>query len=136
MNIRCLACSVLIVATVALNSAMASESSEPESSNEFVTIDPLNISVIQKLRIRGILQVVISLDIPDEKLREKALALYPRLQDAYVQSLRLYSANRLRIRYIPNVDEIARTLQLTTNSVLRGKGATVLLSQVMVQQPN
>ncbi len=116
--------------------ARASEAAEPQSTDSFLVIDPLNISVIQKLSIRGILQVVISLDIPDKKLRQKATALYPRLQDSYVQSLRFYSANRLNIKNIPNVNEIARTLQATTNSVLREKGATVLLSQVMVQRPN
>lgn len=137
---RLLICTAFAYASLSgvacLAPAIAEESSEPQSTDSFLPIDPLNISIIQKLKIRGILQVVISLDIHDDKLRDKAMALYPRLQDAYVQSLRFYSANRLNVKKIPNVDEIARTLQTTTNSVLREVGATVLLSQVMVQRPN
>ncbi len=115
-------------------SAMAAEAEAPETSDQYIKITPLNISIIQESRIRGILQVEINLDVPNETLHERALMLYPRLQDAYMLALRFYATNHLKVSHLPNVEQITHVLQTVTNDVLKQPGARVLLSQVMIQR--
>lgn len=113
----------------------ASEASRPESAQSYVSFDPFNISIIQNLRMRGMLQVEFGLDVPDSELRDKTLMLDARLQDAYLQSLQFYSSHRLQLYYTPNVEEIALTLQAVTDKVLGQPGAHILLNQVMLHRP-
>ncbi len=133
---RALSVVIMLVCALALaGHGQATEASRPQSAEAFIALDPLNISIIQNLRIRGLLQVEVGLDVPDSDLRSRTLALYPRLQDAYVQVLQFYAANRLDVRRVPDVNEIARVLQAVTDKVLQQKGAHLLLSQVMLQRP-
>ena len=127
----------LIVALVSQLSleTWAAEASRPETNESFIAIDAMNISIIKDLRVRGMLQVEIGLDVPDEDLRETALILYPRLQNAYVMALRYYTGNRLPLFTTPDVFQIATLLQQVTDEVLHRPGARVLLSQVMVHKP-
>ncbi len=113
----------------------APEASRPESAQSYVSFDPFNISVVQKLRIRGMLQVEFGLDVPDSELRDRALMLDARLQDAYLQSLQFYTSHRLQLFYTPNAEEIALTLQAVTDKLLGQPGAHVLLGQVMLHRP-
>jgi hypothetical protein len=130
----CILCAAALL-FAAPTARAAPEASRPESAQSYVSFDPFNISVVQKLRVRGMLQVEFGLDVPDDDLRERALMLNARLQDAYVQTLQFYSSHRVQLYYTPNVEEIALTLQAATDKVLGQTGAHVLLNQVMLHKP-
>ena len=113
----------------------AAESVRPESDASYVIINPMNISIIQNARVRGMLQVELGLDIPDDELRATAIQLAPRLQDAYVIAMRHYTTNQLKLYQVPNANLIGDILQNVTTQVLGGDGAIVLLSQIMLHKP-
>ena len=112
----------------------AAEAEAPETSEQYIKVNPLNISIIKNSRVRGMLQVEINLNVEDNQLHDRALKLYPRLHDAYVLALRFYATNHIKMSHLPNVEQIAQVLQTVTNDVLKQQGAEVLLSQVMVHR--
>ena len=132
---RVLAFVLTISFLLAAAQAEAAQATRPESSESYIAIDPMNMTVMRKGRSRAFLQVEIGLDIPDKELRDQALNVYPRLQDAYVQSLRYYTTYELRLYYLPDLDKLTALLQSATDRSLGAPGANVLLSQVLLTKP-
>ena len=120
---------------VASQPIQAAETVRPESDASYVIVNAMNVSIIQNARVRGMLQIEIGLDVPDDDLRETAIQLAPRLQDAYVIALRHYTTNRLKLYQVPDANLIGNILQNVTTQVLGQKGAVVLLSQIMLHKP-
>src|SRR5436190_1938095 len=79
----------------------------------------------------GANRVECGLDVPDEKLRERANQSLPRLRAAYVQVVLTYAAG-LPAGSPPNVDFIGRELQRQTDAIVGRPGARLLLGAVMV----
>jgi flagellar basal body-associated protein FliL len=98
----------------------------------WVMVDGFTISIIQDGRVRGKFIVSFGMDVPDEKLREKAEALMPRLRDAWLSELNLYAATSLRMRRAADVPGIADLLQRTADAVLAQAGSKVLMGQATV----
>ena len=80
---------------------------------------------------RGVLTVECGLDVPDQKLHDRAYQSLPRLRAAYVQVLQTYAAG-LPPGSPPNVEFIASELQRQTDQVLGRPGARLLLGAVLV----
>ena len=99
-------------------------------SKSYVSIDPLYATIPVGDRPRGLLEIIVGLDIPDESLRDTATNAMPVLRDAYVRNLMAFAATRVRINHQPDVAMIADRLQAVTDRALGKKGARVLLIQV------
>jgi len=113
----------------------AAETVRPASDASYVIINAMNVSIIQNARVRGMLQIELGLDVPDDDLRETAIQLAPRLQDAYLIALRHYTTNQLKLYQVPDANLIGNILQNVTTQVLGEEGAIVLLSQIMLHRP-
>lgn len=99
-------------------------------SKSYVSIDPLYATIPVGDRPRGLLEIIVGLDIPDESLRDTATNAMPVLRDAYVRNLMAFAATRVRVNHQPDVTMIADRLQAVTDRALGKKGARVLLVQV------
>ncbi|HEY2358384.1 MAG TPA: Tat pathway signal protein [Phenylobacterium sp.] len=96
----------------------------------YVPIDTLTGTTTKPGGKRGVLSVECGLDIPDVKLRDRALISMPRLRAAYVQVVMTY-AGGLPAGAEPNADFIALSLQRQTDLVLGNPGARVLVGAIM-----
>ena len=99
-------------------------------SKSYVSIDPLYATIPVGDRPRGLLEIIVGLDIPDDSLRDTATNAMPVLRDAYVRNLMAFAATRVRVNHQPDVAMIADRLQGVTDRALGKKGARVLLVQV------
>lgn len=126
---------LLPVLALSVKPAGAAETVRPASDASYVIINAMNVSIIQNARVRGMLQIELGLDVPDDDLRETAIQLAPRLQDAYLIALRHYTTNQLQLYHVPDANLIGDILQNVTTQVLGEEGAIVLLSQIMLHKP-
>ncbi|HEY5346900.1 MAG TPA: hypothetical protein VIJ72_01810 [Rhizomicrobium sp.] len=99
-------------------------------SKSYVAMDALYATIPVGDRPRGLLEIIVGLDIPNEALRDTATNAMPILRDAYVRNLMAFAATRVRINHQPDVAMIADRLQGVTDRALGKKGARVLLVQV------
>ena len=102
------------------------------SLHSWVMVSPFTISIIQDGRVRGKFHVSFGMDVPDDKLREKAEAVMPRLRDAWLSELNLYAATTLRPKRVADIAGVSDLLQRTADSVLGKPGSKVLLAQATV----
>ena len=102
------------------------------SLESWVMVDGFTISIIQDGRVRGKFIVAFGMDVPDEKLRERAEAVMPRLRDAWLSELNLYAATSLRMRRPADVAGVADLLQRSADAVLGQAGSKVLMGQATV----
>lgn len=102
-------------------------------SESYVIIEPLYASILDGARSRGLLLVELGLDVPDEKLREKVTQSLPNLRDAYVRSLLSYASTSVRAWRQPNVEDIAKRMQIITDRVMGQQGAHVLMAQTAIR---
>ena len=99
----------------------------------WVMVDPFTITIIQDGRLRGRLTVSFGMDVPDDKLREYAELMMPRLRDSWLSALNLYAATTLRPRRAADLNTVTGMLQQTADTVLAKPGSKVLLGAVAVQ---
>lgn len=116
--------------------ALAAEDKEKEDKKKgggstYIQINAISATVTKPNGRRGILTLETGIDIPNEKLREKANLVLPRLRAAYVQSLQIY-AGGLPPGRAPNADFIASELQKETDRVLGQRGARLLLGAMLL----
>jgi flagellar basal body-associated protein FliL len=102
------------------------------SSENFVPLPVLMATVQADFRAQGLLQIESGLEIPDAALRRRVLEHMPRLRDAYISALSLYTGMNYRYGDIPDVERITQLLQNATDHALGEEGATVLLGMVMI----
>ncbi|HEY2751366.1 hypothetical protein [Phenylobacterium sp.] len=111
--------------------AWAAEEKKKKSGGvSYVPIDTLTGTTTRGGGARGVLSVECGLDIPDQKLRDRAQISMPRLRSAYVQVVMTYAAG-LPAGAEPNADFIAMSLQRQTDLVLGRPGARVLVGAIM-----
>lgn len=102
-------------------------------SDSYTMIEPMYATVMENGRARGLLMVAVGIDVPDLALRAEAARAMPVLRDAYVRSLVSFTAAAVRPWQQPDVDIIARRLQIVTDRTLHRPGARVLLAQVALR---
>lgn len=131
----------LILAALALAPALAAprawaneapkEDRKKGGGASFLQIQALTATVNRMGGKRGVMTVDCGLDIPDEKLRERAALAGPRLRAGFVQSLSMYAAGLPAAR-APDADYLATLLQRDADTLLGRKGARLLLGTVMI----
>lgn len=104
------------------------------SSPAWVSVEPIAVAVMKQNRVKGLFLVEFGLDIEDEKLREKATAILPRLRDAWLRSMSDFAGTRVRIGRQADLDALTQRLQATADQMLAAPGAKVLLQQAVVRQ--
>lgn len=104
------------------------------SSPAWVSVEPVAVAVMRQNRVKGMFLIEFGLDIEDESLRAKAVAILPIMRDAWLRAMSDFAATRVRIGKQADLDALTLRLQTTTDQLLAGQGARVLLQQAVVRQ--
>jgi flagellar basal body-associated protein FliL len=102
------------------------------SSPNFVPLEMLTATVSRDYRVNGVLQIDAGLEISDPALRARAMALKPRLRDAYTATLAEYAGGAYRPGRPPDAVLIGDMLQAATDRTLGQDGADFLLGMVIL----
>jgi hypothetical protein len=120
-----------LIAACALPGLARAEEKKRAGGANYIPINTLTGTTNRSGGRRGVLTVDCGLDVPDEKLRERAGLSLPRLRAAYVQVVQTYAAG-LPANTPPSPDFIGRELQRQTDLVLGRPGARLLLGAILV----
>lgn len=104
------------------------------SSTGYVPLAPLTATVQSDFRLRGIMHIEAGLEIPNNRQRERAEQLMPRLRDRYVSALAMYTGANYRFGDVPDADRISELLQQATDEVLGAGEADILLGMVIIHE--
>lgn len=104
------------------------------SAESWVSVEPIAVAILRQNRIQGMFLVEFGLDIQDEKIRSKANETLPRLRDAWLRNVSDLAATRMRVGRQADLDVLTSRLQATTDQMLGGAGAKVLLLQAVVRE--
>jgi hypothetical protein len=113
--------------------ARAEEDKEKKKGggSSYIQLNAISATITRLNGRRGVLTVETGIDVPNEKLRERANLVLPRLRAAYVQTLQIY-AGGLAPGTAPNADFLSRELQKETDRVLGQRGARLLLGAMLM----
>jgi len=104
------------------------------SSAGYLPLDPLTATVHADFSLRGIMHIEAGLEIPNNRQRERAEYLMPRLRDRYVSALSMYTGANYRFGDVPDADRISELLQQATDEVLGAGEADILLGMVIIHE--
>ncbi len=110
---------------------LAARAEATAPTRPLVELDPLTSTVLLPNGRHGVMMVQASLNVPDITLRRRLGAYEPKLRDAYVQVLTVYSGH-LSPGAPPNADYVVQLLQQQTDRVLARPGAQVILGGIMI----
>lgn len=102
------------------------------SSDSYLPLPPLMATVHSGHRARGNLQIEAGLEVEDSQLRRRVEQAMPRLRNAYVTALSIYTGVNYRFGDVPDADRIAQLLQEATDMTLGTEGAHVLIGMVII----
>jgi hypothetical protein len=102
------------------------------ASETYVRLDPVMASVQAGRDVRGLLHVEIGLDAPDPAMRARIAQRMPRLRDAYISAMAVYSAMGYGPGEVPDAERISALLQRATDQALGEPGATVMIGMIMI----
>ena len=102
------------------------------ASPTYMPLPPLTATVQADHRARGLLQIEAGLEIEDAALRRRVERYMPRLRNAYVSALSVYTGVNYRYGDIPDADRIAQLLQDATDIALGQEGAEVLIGMIII----
>lgn len=102
------------------------------SSDSYMPLPPLTATVQANRRARGILQIEAGLEVEDYQLRRRVERYMPRLRNAYVTAMSVYTGNYFQYGEVPDADRIAALLQEATDMTLGEDGAEVLLGMIII----
>ncbi len=103
-------------------------------SPAWVSVEPIAVAILRQNRIQGMFLVEFGLDVQDETLRARAQESLPRLRDAWLRNMSDLAATRMRIGRQADLDVLSTRLQTTTDQMLGGAGAKILLLQAVVRE--
>jgi len=102
----------------------------------FVRLDPLILPVIDKNGITQTISLVIVIEVPSDRTREKVRVLSPRLKDAYIQDMYgVLNKNAALRGGVVQVSAIKTRLTKITKRVLGEKNVKDVLLEVVQQKP-
>ena len=104
------------------------------ASPAWVAVDPITVAVMRQNRVKGVFLVEFGLDVEDEAMRGKAQEILPIMRDAWLRAMSDFAQTRVRIGRQADLDALTTRLQATTDQLLDGPGAKVLLQQAVVRQ--
>lgn len=102
------------------------------SSDSYVPLHPLTATVQANRRARGILQIEAGLEVEDYQLRRRVERYMPRLRNAYVTAMSVYTGAYFEYGEVPDAERIASLLQEATDMTLGQDGAQVLLGMIII----
>ncbi|WP_300544022.1 hypothetical protein [Maricaulis sp.] len=105
------------------------------SSESYVPISALTATVQANHRAQGLLQIEAGLEVPDARLRRRVEQYMPRLRNAWVTALSVYTGVNYRFGDVPDADRIAQVLQEATDITLGQEGAEILIGMIIIH-PN
>ena len=106
------------------------------SAVSFVPLPTINSATAFGQGIGGMLSVDFGFDIPDARLRTRAVAMQPRLMDALRATVADYALTRIRPGSPPDPDQLALMAQTSANRAMGATGVRVLIINVMITAPN
>lgn len=121
------------VLALAAAPALASEKAEKKKGGglTFIQVKPITVTILRRDGRRGVLTVECGVDVPDDRLRERADVSQPRLRAAFAQLIQVYAAG-LPNGAPPDADYLAREMQRETDRLLGRKGARLLVGTILV----
>ena len=102
------------------------------SSDTYMPLPALTATVQSNRRARGLMQIEAGLEIADPQLRRRVEMYLPRLRNAYVSALSVYTGMNYSFGDIPDADRISQILQEATDMTLGQEGAQVLLGMIII----
>lgn len=102
------------------------------SAESFVAMAPLTAATPVGRSIGGMLSAEFGFDVPDARLRARAQAMRPRLQDALRGALTEYAASHLRPGGPPDPTRLCVMAQAAVDRAMGAPGVRVLISNLMV----
>ncbi len=102
------------------------------SSETYMPLPPLTATVQANRRARGLMQIEAGLEISDSRLRHRVERYLPRLRNAYVSALSIYTGAHYSFGEVPDADRIAQILQEATDMTLGQEGAEVLIGMIVI----
>lgn len=142
VRVLCTACALAAFEPVVAASAAPPSSGGGEStdarrrsltqSENYLPLPPLTASVQADYRLRGVIQIEAGLELESPRDRRRVQMLMPRLRDAYVSALSLYTGVNYRFGDVPDVDRITELLQEATDRALGDDKAQILLGMVII----
>jgi flagellar basal body-associated protein FliL len=116
----------------------AEAAAEPAESEEaepvYVEFNPLLLPIVGNGEVQQVISIVVALEMVDQEAAERALALSPRLNDAYMQALYgTLHTDEVIIDGVVDLRAIKRELVRESNLVL-GEGLVVDALVQMVSQ--
>jgi flagellar basal body-associated protein FliL len=102
------------------------------SSPSFVPMPPLTSATPLGRGIGGMITVEFGFDIPDARLRTRAQAMRPRLQDALRSAVSEYSMSHIRPGAAPDPTRLSVMAQGSVDRAMGAAGVKVLITNVMI----
>ena len=115
--------------------AATAETSEQEAGDPvYVEFNPILLPILGDGRVEQVISVVVALEMADQEAADRAIALAPRLNDAYLQALygRLH-ADDVIVNGVVDLRMIKRELVRESNNVM-GHGVVLDALVQMVSQ--
>ncbi len=134
---RVFALAVLMLAAVtlapglALASAPAKKVAPPDG---YFPFEPITVSVLERMRVKGLLTVEFGLYVKDEVLRHRVEGKRRVLSNAYVRMLVDFGSGVATADTPPDLKALGARLQRVTDSVLGKTGARILFSQAQLRR--
>lgn len=100
----------------------------------YIKLNDINVTIFGDQRVRGMLTVAMSLEVTEPDKHAKVTADQPLLRDAYFRRLTRYAGSRSDLRRPINVTQLGAMLQQTTDKVLGGHFAKVLISAAAIRR--
>lgn len=104
------------------------------SAVSFVPLPSITAATPAGRSIGGMLSVEFGLDIPEAKMRTRAIAMRPRLMDSMRATVADYALTRVRPGAPPDPDQLSALAQTAMDRTMGGPGVKVLITNVMITE--
>ena len=104
------------------------------SAVSYVPLPTINSATPSGRAIGGVLSVDFGLDIPDVRVRNRAVAMQPRLMDSLRATVADFALTRIRPGGPPDPDQLAAMAQAAANRTMGAAGVQVLIINVMITE--
>ena len=135
LNVLYFFCFLILTSNAYASSAPKPEKDVNEEVNVFLPIEPISVAMYNsRKRPKGSMTLQLQLKIDDADQRSEAVKLMPRLRSAYMQETLKLALNFFDIDKPVNANLLSRTLQFTTNNVLKHDQAKILVSDIAIHK--
>ena len=133
MSVPTFLTAVLLIG-LAADVARAEETEQTPADTLFIEFPEMNVTLVERSRIDGIMTVRLSLEVFDAEGQGQVEHQRPRLQDAYVHTLTRLASARFDVRRPIDYALMGRYLQRDTNRILGVDVARVLVQDAILRR--